>query len=359
MIRTALALLLATLTLTAPSQARPPAQAQEEGPRGGGLPAGTLAVGKRALPPAGEAYDPSHLVWAKGTRLHDADMVSDLAPWRIDGMQRTPHGFFLRVSRPRRDDHRTAWYDGHSLTWIAWSPSLPEVSPDGRLAGWVDRGGPMIRYGRAGRIVVVDLVTGRVVFSTSRWMGKDTDLYEEIYPVFHGFDDRYAYWSRVVGDVRRVRTDLTTWATTPAATSDEYGYETPIGLPLDPYTGTPVTLLDGRPTDDGEGVEPGFVSADGRFAFNMSATARLQDHRRRDGRPGGSGVGQQVALVRRLAGRRHGLRRDPPPLLLRLEPRRPDPHPRRGVRPAERWLHDGGAPARPRRARPRPGSRVS
>ena len=275
MIRTALALLLAALTLTAPSQAQPSAQAQE-GPRGGGLPAGTLAVGKRALPPASEAYDPSHLVWAKGTRLHDAGVVTDLAPWRINGMQRTPHGYFLSLSRPNRDDYRTAWYDGHSLTWIGWSPSIPEVSPDGRLAGWVDRGGPMIRYGRAGRIVVVDLVSGRVVFSTSRWMGKDTDLYEEIFPVFHGFDDRYAYWSRVVGDVRRVRTDLTSWETSPAATVDEEGWENPAGLPLDPYAGTPVTLVDGRPSTDGYGGEPGFLSADGRFAFNVSATARLK-----------------------------------------------------------------------------------
>lgn len=254
-----------------------PPSAQADPPRApepGALPAGTLAVGTRAFAPATEAYDPSHLVWAKGSRIHDGGEVIDLGRWRVHEMQRTPHGFFVDVSRARHDDHRLGWYDGHRLTWIGPGASMPNVSPDGRLAGWADRGGPRIDHGRSGRIVVVDLLTGRVVFSTSRWMGDDTDLYEEIYASFLGFDGQYAYWNRVTGDVRRVRTDLTTWATSPAATVDEDGWERPVGLPLDPYTGTPVTLDDGQPSTDG--IEPGFVSPDGRFAFNVSATARLK-----------------------------------------------------------------------------------
>ena len=271
MIRTVLASLLVAVSLSAPPVAR---ALEERDPATAVLPAGDLAVGTQALPPARETYDPGNLVWAKAGRLHDGGQVMDLSPWRIERMQRSPHGFFLRLSRSEGGEERLAWYDGHVLTWIGRSASMPEVSPDGRFAGWVDRGGPRIRYGRAGRVIVVDLVTGQVVFSTSRWMGKNADLYEEIYPVFLGFDAQYAYWSRVTGDITRVRTDLTTWQTSPAAALDEDGYEIPLGLPLDPYTGTAVSLQDGRPSGDGLG-EPGFISADGRFAFNVSATARL------------------------------------------------------------------------------------
>ncbi len=239
------------------------------GPAGGG-------VGAQVLPAGTAQFAPENLVWAKGPRIHDGARVHRVAGYKIWWMLRTPYGFFLQLSKRYTGDPRLAYYDGQRLTWLREDASFPSVSPDGRLAGWIDHAGPRIRHGRAARVQVVDLVTGRRVFATSRWMGRDTDPHEEGGPSFLGFDERYAYWNRVVGEPLRMRTDLTTWETSVAATLTQGGLEIPLGLPYDTLSGRPVTLVDGRPSSDGLGGEIGFLAPDGRFAFNTSLTARLR-----------------------------------------------------------------------------------
>lgn len=235
-------------------------------------------VGEQLLPAGTVRFAPEHLVWAKGSRIHDGGTVLQIEGGRkITWMLRTPYGFFLELGRSYSSGSRIGYFDGRDLTWLREDTGRPTVSPDGRYAGWVDRGGPAIRYGRSYRVRVVDLTTGNLVFETTEGMGQDADLYEEIQASFLGFDDQHAYWNQVTGPTRRLRVDIATWQqTSVASTLDEDGLEIPIGEPYDSLTGQPVILVNGKPTTSPYGGEIGFVSTDGRFVFNLSTTARLK-----------------------------------------------------------------------------------
>lgn len=236
--------------------------------------------GPVVLPPGEPRFPGHYLVWAKGSVIHEVDpdtgthLTHDLSPLRIRWMLRTPYGFFLEVSRNFRAGTELAYYTGTELVPIRHSPARPTVSPDGRLAGWADRGGPPIKYGPSYRVVVVDLATGRRVFATTDDMGNNSDLYEELWAEVLGFDETYVYWQRVVGHRRRMRTDLTTWESSPASRMTADALERPIGIPWDTLSGWRINLTDGRP--DWNGTTPGFVSPDGRWGFDLSTTGRLQ-----------------------------------------------------------------------------------
>lgn len=263
----ALGFLLALLLALSATTSSQPAVADQPRP----------AVGRQLLPEATARFVPDHLVWAKGSRIHDGSTVLKVGSDKITWMLRSPFGFFLELAKSYRSGSRMAFFDGTHLTRLHSGAQRPAISPDGRYAGWVDRGGPKIRYGRSQRVRIVDLASGRLVFETSEGMGQTTDIYEEIGADFLGFDDQYAYWNRVTGPPRRQRVDIATWQqTSVAATVDEDGFEIPVGEPYDSLTGRKAILLNGKPTTSPFGGEIGFVSVDGRFAVNLSTTARLK-----------------------------------------------------------------------------------
>ncbi len=77
-----------------------------------------------------------------------------------------------------------AFYDGTSLEQIDDVYRNEVVtSPDGELAAWIDRTGPERPAGQVAQVVVVEVRTGDVVFSSAEGMGgeKGDDL-----PVLYG-----------------------------------------------------------------------------------------------------------------------------------------------------------------------------
>ena len=235
-------------------------------------------IGPASLDVVDQQIDPDGVTWAQGSTITSGSQTYDVGPEVVRWMLTTPHGFFLTLADSQQDDaeRRFVFFDGSEVSDVPGEVSSAAVSPDGRYAGWVDEDGPWRLAGRIQEIVVVDLVSGEVVFRDHEHMGGDlgddlTSRYSELPPTFIGFDDdNRAYWSDAEGSGTRWRVELSTGSKEfvgpdPDRTRDEEFPPVP-GEPYNPEVGPPVWLSEGRATDSSSTGALGFLSPDGRFA---------------------------------------------------------------------------------------------
>jgi hypothetical protein len=241
-------------------------------------------VGESILPPGEVVLAQGQVSWAEGSQIHDGDQVFDLSPLHVTEYRRTQYGFLVRLADSPRDGAERSWqfYDGADLVELPGEVRTPEVSPDGRYAGWIDFEGPLREAGRVAKVVVVDLESGLVVFTTSDGMGGEDgddlgDRYEELQPTFIGFDEEWAYWYDASGHGLRTRWNLSTGEVQPAETDMEaeggIGW---IGFPGDAYRGWSAPVEGGRiTTPDDPSWTPGRVSPGRDYVVDTSLTGKV------------------------------------------------------------------------------------
>ena len=147
------------------------------------------------------------LVFAAWSTLHVGDTTYDLGKQRVQELDRTPYGLFVRAG------HRTSFFDGETRTPIDDVDGDLLTSPDGELAAWIDRTGPERPAGQVAQVVVVRTRTGETVFSTADGMGGDEgddlgDRYEELPPRVVDLTDDRLVWINAEGSGSYVVTDL-------------------------------------------------------------------------------------------------------------------------------------------------------
>ena len=153
------------------------------------------------------------LVFAEWTTLHVGDTAYDLGRRRVQELDRTPYGVFVRAG------HRTFFFDGETRTPIDEVDREVITSPDGELAAWIDRTGPERPAGQVAQVVVVRTRTGETVFSTAEGMGGEegddlADRYEELPPRVVDLTDERLVWVDAAGSGSYVVTDLATGEST-------------------------------------------------------------------------------------------------------------------------------------------------
>ncbi len=217
-------------------------------------------VGDRVLPVGGTAYDEIQVTWAQGGTIHYGEQDLDTGAVSIRAMAAASSGWFLEVADGPSLEESSRWefFDGRELHPLPGVARFVSTSADGRYAGWVDYDGPVRPGGQVARVVVVDLGSGRVVLDDSSGMGGETardgydtsDLYAELPPTFLGFDGTHAYW-QTPGD--RLRWSEETGVERAQREVEGYPGPFPVGRPTGRYSGTSVSVTDGR-------VDPGSLT---------------------------------------------------------------------------------------------------
>lgn len=228
-----------------------------------GLLCATAGCGDEVKPDAGLApggvterpvvFEPGEVVYAQRSAIHVGEQTFDVSPQLVDRVDWTPYGLFLRLTTdPINGPFTEAFFDGTTSTPIEDVYSEIITSPDGELAAWIDRAGPKRPAGRVAQVVVVEVATGDVVFSSADGMGGEKgddlgDRYEELPPAVVELTADKLMWVNSEGSGQSVTTDLHTGEST---YSDRYA----------------------RPTTSG--FE--FVSPDGRYRVDATSTGRLK-----------------------------------------------------------------------------------
>ena len=200
-------------------------------------------------------YEPGQLVWAKGSMVHVGDESFTVGRRQtVDRIDWTPYGLFLRLStNPHDGPFSVAFYDGKALHQIDDVYRNEVVtSPNGELAAWINRYGPERPAGQVAEVVVIEVRTGNVVFTTSEGMGGDKDddlsvLYGELPPTVVELTNDSVVWMKAQSEKQSVTTDLETGESTYA---DGYAHPTTSGYE--------------------------YVSPDGRYQVDASKTYRLK-----------------------------------------------------------------------------------
>ncbi|HMY09266.1 MAG TPA: hypothetical protein PKE34_06515, partial [Marmoricola sp.] len=214
-----------------------------------------------SLPVLDPRFADEQLTWAQGDVIHYGDQTLRLDAGAIMSLHPSPVGFFVEIaSAPDLEGH-WALFEGTETYPLPSDISSLAVSDDGRYVGWVDFDGPKRPAGQVAEAVVLDLMTGKVVGRTSDGMGGQDgddlgDRYEELPPIFLGFDRHYAYYRDASGAGTTRRWDLA---------SGEVGTinDTDAMVEKTPWQGEVEELN-------------GFVTADGRYALDTSRTGRVK-----------------------------------------------------------------------------------
>jgi hypothetical protein len=198
-------------------------------------------------------FDSGELVWAHRSAIHVGDQDFDVSPQQVYSMDWTPYGLFLRLTRDPSDGPFTeAFYDGTTMTPIDDVYGEIVTSPDGELAAWIDRSGPERPAGQVAQVLVVEVRTGDVVFSSAEGMGGEkgddmADRYEELTPAVVELTSDEVVWINSEGTSRNVTSNLETGEST---TSDKWA----------------------RPATSGYE----FTSPDGHYRVDATNTGRLK-----------------------------------------------------------------------------------
>lgn len=161
-------------------------------------------------------FEPGQVTYAERSTVHVGDQDFDVSPQLVDSLDWTPYGVFLSLTTdPINGDFTDVFYDGTTMTTIDDVYSDVVTSPDGELAAWIDRSGPKRPAGRVAQVVVVEVRTGKVVFSSAEGMGGEKgddlgDRYEELQPGVIELTDDTLTWRNSEGGGGTVTTDLAT-----------------------------------------------------------------------------------------------------------------------------------------------------
>jgi hypothetical protein len=198
-------------------------------------------------------YEPGELVWAKRSTVHVGESTFTVAPQIVDELDWTPYGVFVDVSSdPSNGPFTNAFYDGKALNQIDDVYGEIVTSPDGELAAWIDRYGPERPAGPVAQVVVIEVRTGDVVFSSAEGMGGEkgddiADRYEELTPAVVDLTAEEVVWINSEGVDRVVTTNLETGKST---TSEDWPHPATSGYD--------------------------FTSPDGKYRVDASNTGRLK-----------------------------------------------------------------------------------
>ncbi len=207
--------------------------------------------------PRPAVFAPRELVWAQRSTIHVGDRTYDVAPRIVTSMDWTPYGLYLELTAdPNMGPFEDVFFDGKTMTPVPDVYADLITSPDGELAAWIDRSGPIRPAGRVAQFVVVDTATGERIFASSEGMGGEKgddlgDRYEELPPAVVDLTADRLVWRNAEGSSSLVTSDLATGRTEPAR------------------------RLDLRPT---AGFE--FWSPDGEYRIDANTTGRLRVHPR-------------------------------------------------------------------------------
>lgn len=161
-------------------------------------------------------FERGEVVYAQRSAIHVGERTFDVSPQLVDGVDWTPYGLFLRLTvDPVHGPFTEAFYDGTTLAPIEDVYSEVITSPDGELAAWIDRTGPERSAGRVAQVVVVEVSTGDVVFSSADGMGGEKgddlgDRYEELPPDVVDLTSDEVVWVNSEGSGRTVTSILAT-----------------------------------------------------------------------------------------------------------------------------------------------------
>lgn len=230
------------------------------------------------LGPRPASFTAAEVSWAQGNQIHYGERTLQL-PAPVQELWRTSYGFIVGLQGPEPDTFdRYVFADARGITDLPGKPNSITVSPDGHYVGWIDYDGPKTSMGRLASAAVFDLASGQQVLRSTEGMGKRgddlTDLYEDAWPHFIGFDRTHAYWAAATGKVQIKRAQIGEWQVEKGGSDGEMG-EQPFGRPYDAMVGLRSGMLDdGRLSPIGEGTV-GFASPDQRWCFTPDFDGHL------------------------------------------------------------------------------------